>query len=71
MYAYLRNIIGTFMLNKTHNFQGNVKMKSIKIPTSDLIQPRQIVFESYGHTFIGVFQSVPPSNNSTSAALIH
>lgn len=63
MYAYLRNIIGTFMLNKTHNFQGNVKIKSIKIPTSELIHPRQIVFESYGHTYIGVFQSVPPSNN--------
>lgn len=59
------------MLNKTHNFQGNVRMNSVKIQTAELVQPRQIVFESYGHTFTGVFQSAPPLKNNTFAALIH
>lgn len=56
--------IGTFLLNHTRAFQGNIKMKSVKIPTKNLIEPRQIVFESYGHLFTGVFKSAPTSNGN-------
>ncbi|KAK4515753.1 uncharacterized protein ATC70_010706 [Mucor velutinosus] len=57
---------GTFLLNHTRAFQGNTKMKSVNIPTKDLIDPRQIVFESYGHLFTGVFKSAPTSNGNIS-----
>ncbi|KAL9556743.1 hypothetical protein MBANPS3_001724 [Mucor bainieri] len=57
---------GTFLLNHTRAFQSNTKMKSATIPTKDLIDPRQIVFESYGHLFTGVFKSAPtPKDNTT------
>ncbi|KAL7319201.1 hypothetical protein PS15m_002367 [Mucor circinelloides] len=55
---------GTFLLNHTRAFQGNIKTKSVKIPTKNLIEPRQIVFESYGHLFTGVFKSAPTSNGN-------
>ncbi|OAD03711.1 hypothetical protein MUCCIDRAFT_81690 [Mucor lusitanicus CBS 277.49] len=60
---------GTFLLNHTRVFQGNTKMKSVKIPTKNLIDPRQIVFESYGHLFTGVFKSAPTSKGN--ATVLH
>ncbi|GAN10761.1 hypothetical protein MAM1_0398c10308 [Mucor ambiguus] len=54
-------LAGTFLLNHTRAFQSNTKMKSTEIPTKNLIDPRQIVFESYGHLFTGVFKSAPTS----------
>ncbi|CAO3625589.1 unnamed protein product [Mucor fragilis] len=55
---------GTFLLNHTRAFQGNTKMKSVRIPTNNLLDSRQIVFESYGHLYTGVFKSAPTSKDN-------